>query len=104
MSNKQQEGQDGISWLEEFRNLSDDAAIEDMTTPDLLCVIYVTGIRNNELREKLLEISRTQPVQHGIKPTHPNNAVMTRSPRAATTAAADQLPTRHRVQPNTHLS
>ena len=29
-----------------------------MTTPDLLCVIYVTDIRNNELREKLLEISR----------------------------------------------
>ena len=28
-----------------------------MQTPDLLCVIYVTGIRNNELREKLLEIS-----------------------------------------------
>ena len=58
MSNKQQEGQDGISWRKELRNLSDDAAIEDMTTPDLLCVIYVTGIRNNELREKLLEISR----------------------------------------------
>ena len=58
MSNKQQEGQDGISWREELRNLSDDRAIEDMTTPDLLCVIYVTGIRNNELREKLLEISR----------------------------------------------
>ena len=58
MSNKQQEGQDGISWREELRNLSDDAAIEDMQTPDLLCVIYVTGIRNNELREKLLEISQ----------------------------------------------
>ena len=29
-----------------------------MQTADLLCVIYVTGIRNNELREKLLEISR----------------------------------------------
>ena len=28
-----------------------------MQTPDLLCVIYVTGIRNNELHEKLLEIS-----------------------------------------------
>ena len=58
MSNKQQEGQDGISWREELRNLSDDAAIEEMTTPDLLCVIYVTGIRNNELREKLLDISQ----------------------------------------------
>ena len=29
-----------------------------MSTADLLCIIYVTGIRNNELREKLLEISR----------------------------------------------
>ena len=29
-----------------------------MTTVDLLCIIYVMGIRNNELREKLLEISR----------------------------------------------
>ena len=58
MSNKQQEGQDGISQREELLNLSDDAAIEDMTTPDLLCVMYVTGIRNNELREKLMEISR----------------------------------------------
>ena len=57
MSNKQQEGQDGFSWREELCNLSDDAAIEDMQTPDLLCVIYATGIRNNELREKLLEIS-----------------------------------------------
>ena len=58
IANKQQEGQDGISWREELRNLADDAAIEDMSTADLLCVIYVTGIRNNELREKLLEISR----------------------------------------------
>ena len=58
IANKQQEGQDGISWREELRNLADDAAIEDMTTADLLCVIYVTGIRNNELCEKLLEISR----------------------------------------------
>ena len=57
MSNKQQEGQDGISWREKLPNLSDDAAIEDMQTPDLLCVIYVTGIRNNKLREKLPEIS-----------------------------------------------
>ena len=57
MSNRQQEGQDGISWREELRNLSDDEAIKDMQTPDLLCVIYITGIRNNELREKLLEIS-----------------------------------------------
>ena len=57
ISNKQQEGQDGISWREELRNLANDASIKDMTTPDLLCVIYVTGIINNELREKLLEIS-----------------------------------------------
>ena len=57
IANKQQDGQDGISWREELRNLADDAAIEDMETADLLCVIYVTGIKNNELREKLLEIN-----------------------------------------------
>ena len=28
-----------------------------METADLLCVIYVTGIKNDELREKLLEIT-----------------------------------------------
>ena len=54
---KQQDGQDGISWREELRNLADDAAIEEMETADLLCVIYVTGIKNDELREKLLEIT-----------------------------------------------
>ena len=37
--------------------MADDAAIEDMETADLLCVIYVTGIKNDELREKLLEIT-----------------------------------------------
>ena len=58
IANKQQDGQDGISWREELRNLADAAAIEDMDTADLLCIIYVTGIKNNELREKLLEISR----------------------------------------------
>ena len=30
IANKQQDGQDGISWREELRNLADDAAIEDM--------------------------------------------------------------------------
>ena len=49
IANKQQDGQDGISWREELRNLADDAAIEDMETADLLCVIYVTGIKNDEL-------------------------------------------------------
>ena len=53
MANRQQEGQYGLSWTEELRNLSDDATIEEMSTPDLLCVIYVMGIRSNELREKL---------------------------------------------------
>ena len=57
IANKQQDGQDGISWREELRNLADDAAIEEMETADLLCVIYVTGIKNDELREKLLEIT-----------------------------------------------
>ena len=57
IANKQQDGQDGISWREELRNLADDAAIEEMETADLLCVIYVTGIKNDELPEKLLEIT-----------------------------------------------
>ena len=59
MNHKQQEGQDGISWQEELRNLADDAAIKDMDTADLPCVIYVTGIRDNDLREKLLEVKKT---------------------------------------------
>ena len=37
--------------------MADDASIEDMETADLLCVIYVTGIKNDELREKLLEVT-----------------------------------------------
>ena len=58
MSHKQQEGQDGISWRKELRNLSDDdVSIDEMLTADLLCVIYVTGIRSNDLREKLLEVT-----------------------------------------------
>ena len=57
MCHKQQEGQDGISWREELRNLSDDTTIDEMSTADLLCVIYVTSIRSNNLREKLLEIA-----------------------------------------------
>ena len=56
MNHKQEEGQDGISWQEELWNLADNAAIEDMDTTDLLCVIYITGIRDNNLREKLLEV------------------------------------------------
>ena len=54
---KQQDGQDGISWREELHNMADDAAIEEMETADLLCVIYVTGVKNDELREKLLEVN-----------------------------------------------
>ena len=51
MNHKQEAGQDGIPWREKLRNLADDADIEYMDTSDLLCVIYVTGIR-----EKLLEV------------------------------------------------
>ena len=36
--------------------MADDASIEDMETADFLCIIYVTGIKNDELREKLLEV------------------------------------------------
>ena len=56
MSHRQEEGQDDISWREELRNLADGADIKAMDTPDLLCVIYVTGIRDNDLREKLLKV------------------------------------------------
>ena len=55
MNHKPEEGQDGMSWREELRNLADNADIKDIDTSDLLCVIYVTGIRDNNLREKLLE-------------------------------------------------
>ena len=38
IANKQ-DSQDGVSWREELRNMADDAAIEEMETADLLCVI-----------------------------------------------------------------
>ena len=56
MNHKQEEGQDGTYWRGELRNLAIDADIEDMDTSDLLCVIYVKGIRDNDPREKLLEV------------------------------------------------
>ena len=56
MNHKQEEGQDGISWREKLRNLANIAAVKDVDTTDLLCVIYVTGIRDNDLREKLFEV------------------------------------------------
>ena len=56
MNHKQEEGQDGLSCREELRNLADNVDIKGMDTSDLLCVIYVKGIRDNDLREKLLEV------------------------------------------------
>ena len=56
MNHKQEEGQDDISGQEELRNLADNAAIKEMNTSGLLCVIYVTGIRDNDLLKKVLEI------------------------------------------------
>ena len=56
MNHKQEEGQDGISWREELRSLADDAEKEDMDASNLLYIIYVTGIRDNNLREKHLEV------------------------------------------------
>ena len=50
MNHKQKESQDGISWREEHRNLADNVDIKEMDTSDLLCVIYVTGIRDIDLR------------------------------------------------------
>ena len=48
MNHKQEKGQDGISWREELQYLANDADIKDMDPLDLLCVIYVTGIRDND--------------------------------------------------------
>ena len=46
LSYKQAEGQDGITWREELRNLADDDAfIDEMTSADLFCVIYVSGVK-----------------------------------------------------------
>ena len=53
---KQSEGQDGINWREELRNIGDDADVDEMTSADQFCVIYVMGVKDNALREKLLEI------------------------------------------------
>ena len=57
LSYKQAEGQDGITWREELRNFTDDDAfIDKMTSADLFCIIYVNGVKENPLREKLLEV------------------------------------------------
>lgn len=48
--------QDGITRREELRNLADDASIDEMTSADLFCIIYVNGVKDNALREKLLEV------------------------------------------------
>ena len=98
MSNKQQEGQDGISWREELRNLSDDAAIKEMQSPDLLCVIYVTGIRNNELREKLLEISNPtlKNFNRMVDSFDQAKRELEEMKRPATSAATHQAPRRQR--------
>ena len=49
--------------------MADDAAIDDMETADLLCVIYVTGIKNDELREKLLEATSARHVTRPLPTT-----------------------------------
>ena len=62
------------------------AAIEDMETADLLCVIYVTGIKNNELREKLLEINHPTVEKFERESTHSTR------PRSSWTKCAPQPP------------
>ena len=58
IANKQQDGQDGITWREELRNMADDAAIEEMETADLLCVIYVTCLLYTSPSPRDLSTSR----------------------------------------------
>ena len=57
LSFKQAEGQNGLKFREELRNLADEANIAEMMPEDILCVMYVRGVRSNELREKLLEVT-----------------------------------------------
>ena len=56
LSYTQTEGQNGLKFREELRNLADEANIAEMMPEDMLCVMYVRGVRSNELREKLLEV------------------------------------------------
>ena len=56
LSYKQSEGQNGLKFREELRNLADEADIAEMMPEDMLCVMYVRGVRSNELRERLLEV------------------------------------------------
>ena len=57
LSYQQSEGQNGLKFREELRNLADEANITEMMPEDMLCVMYVRGVRSNELREKLLEVA-----------------------------------------------
>ena len=57
LSYTQTEGQNGLKFREELRNLADEANIAEMMPEDMLCVMYVRGVRSNELREKLLEVA-----------------------------------------------
>ena len=49
LSYQQSEGQNGFKFREELRNLADQANITEMMPEDMLCVMYVRGVRSNEL-------------------------------------------------------
>ena len=47
LSFKQAEGQSGPKFREELRNLADEANIAEMMPEDILCVMYVRGVKSN---------------------------------------------------------
>ena len=52
---RQKEGQDEIEFREELRSLAEEADIENMKFEDCVCLMYMIGLRDNTLREKLAE-------------------------------------------------
>jgi hypothetical protein len=52
---RQKEGQDEIEFREELRSLAEEADIENIKYEDCVCLMYMIGLRDGSLREKLAE-------------------------------------------------
>ena len=53
---EQQSGQDECAFLESIKAAAGEADIQGMTLEDALCLVCLTGIKDNRLREKLSEL------------------------------------------------
>ena len=52
---RQKEGQDEIEFREELRSLAEEADIENIKFEDCVCLMYMIGLRDSALLEKLAE-------------------------------------------------